>query len=378
MIAESAPAAPYALLAELTHRCPLRCPYCSNPEELIRRSGELDTAQWKKVLNDAAEAGVLQVHFSGGEPTARHDIEELVGYADSLGLYTNLITSGVLTDSQQLARLAQQGLAHVQLSIQDVEDDIGDWVAGYEGAQQKKRQLAQQIDECGLALTVNAVIHRHNIDRVCEMIDLAVSMRAQRVEVANVQYYGWGIRNRKNLMPTIDQTRKMHDQVVAKIKEMEGIIVIDYVVPDYYARKPKACMNGWARQFVNVSPEGKVLPCHAAETMTDLVFENIKDKSLSEIWRHSEAFNRYRGTEWMREPCRSCDRREIDWGGCRCQALALTGDASNADPVCELAPGHAEVVALALSDSGESDVDATNGFTQSVEFDYRGFSKRPS
>ena len=378
MTAESAPAPPYALLAELTHRCPLRCPYCSNPEELIRRSSELDTAQWKKVLSDAAEAGVLQVHFSGGEPTARHDIEELVGYADSLGLYTNLITSGVLTDSQQLARLAQQGLAHVQLSIQDANDDIGDWVAGYAGAQQKKRQLAQQIDECGLALTINAVIHRHNIDRVCEMIDLAVSMGAQRVEVANVQYYGWGIRNRKNLMPTVEQTRKMHEQVQSKIKEMEGIIVIDYVVPDYYARKPKACMNGWARQFVNVSPEGKVLPCHAAETMTDLVFENIKDKSLIEIWHHSEAFNRYRGTEWMREPCRSCDRREIDWGGCRCQALALTGDARNADPVCELVPGHEEVVALALSDSSEASASVNEGFTQSIEFDYRGFSKRPS
>ena len=378
MTAESAPAPPYALLAELTHRCPLRCPYCSNPEELIRRSSELDTAQWKKVLSDAAEAGVLQVHFSGGEPTARHDIEELVGYADSLGLYTNLITSGVLTDSQQLARLAQQGLAHVQLSIQDANDDIGDWVAGYAGAQQKKRQLAQQIDECGLALTINAVIHRHNIDRVCEMIDLAVSMGAQRVEVANVQYYGWGIRNRKNLMPTVEQTRKMHEQVQSKIKEMEGVIVIDYVVPDYYARKPKACMNGWARQFVNVSPEGKVLPCHAAETMTDLVFENIKDKSLIEIWHHSEAFNRYRGTEWMREPCRSCDRREIDWGGCRCQALALTGDARNADPVCELVPGHEEVVALALSDSSEASASVNEGFTQSIEFDYRGFSKRPS
>lgn len=367
---------PYAVLAEVTHRCPLRCPYCSNPEELVRRSEEMTTEDWKKALDDAADAGVLQVHFSGGEPTARKDIEELVAYANESGLYTNLITSGVLSDDEQLIRLAKCGLAHVQLSIQDSDMETGDWVAGYAGAQNKKLALAKHVDACGLALTVNAVVHRHNIQRVNEMIDLAVSMGAQRVEVANVQYYGWGIRNRNKLMPTLEQIRVMHGEVQQKIAALQGIIVIDYVVPDYYARKPKACMNGWARQFVNIAPDGQVMPCHAAQTIPDMAFDNIKYRSLSDIWQNSEAFNRFRGTQWMKEPCRSCDRRELDWGGCRCQALALTGDASNTDPVCDLAPGHGDILNLASREAEAGGMTTANG--QAVEFDYRGFSRKRS
>lgn len=355
--------APYALLAELTHRCPLRCPYCYNPVELVRRSAELDTDSWKSVFDQAAEMGILQVHMSGGEPTARGDIEELVAHANGAGLYTNLITSGVLSDEEQLQRLAAAGLAHVQISIQDSIADSGDWIAGYAGAQDKKLELAAKVDSAGLALTINAVVHRQNIERVADMIDLAVQMGAQRVEVANVQYYGWGIRNRRYLMPTLEQLHRMHDTVLRKIDALEGRIVIDYVVPDYYARRPKACMNGWGRRFINVTPEGKVLPCHAAETIPELEFDNVLDTPLATIWSDSAAFNRFRGTAWMPEPCSSCDRREIDWGGCRCQALALTGSAANPDPVCELVPGHAEVLATAFEDSRDIEVD----------FDYRNF-----
>ena len=355
--------APYALLAELTHRCPLRCPYCSNPVELVRRRDELDTAEWKHVFDQAAAMGILQIHFSGGEPTARKDIEELVAHASDAGLYTNLITSGVLSDGEQLGRLAAAGLAHVQISIQDSEVENGDWIAGFAGAQEKKRELAAQVEAAGLALTINAVVHRQNIERTAEMIDLAVDMGAQRVEVANVQYYGWGIRNRRYLMPTIDQLKRMDSVVRAKIEALQGVIVIDYVVPDYYARRPKACMNGWARRFINITPEGKALPCHAAETIPGLEFDSVRHRPLAEIWRDSDAFNRFRGTAWMPEPCASCDRREIDWGGCRCQALALTGDAANPDPVCEKVPGHDRVLEVALEDSRDI----------AVEFDYRNF-----
>ncbi len=355
--------APYALLAELTHRCPLRCPYCSNPVELVRRRQELDTATWQRVFDQAAEMGILQVHFSGGEPTARKDIEALVAHASDAGLYSNLITSGVLSDGEQLQRLAAAGLAHVQISIQDSETENGDWIAGYRGAQQKKRELAAQVEAAGLALTVNAVIHRQNIERTGEMIDLALAMGAQRVEVANVQYYGWGIRNRRNLMPTLEQLKRMDGVVRQRIEALAGVIAIDYVVPDYYARRPKACMNGWGRRFINITPEGKALPCHAAETIPGLVFDNVAQTPLQTIWRESEAFNRFRGTAWMPPPCADCERREIDWGGCRCQALALTGDASNTDPVCELAPGHEQVMQVALEDSRDIE----------VEFDYRNF-----
>ncbi len=357
------PETPYALLAELTHRCPLHCPYCYNPVDLIRRNQELDTDTWKRVLDQAAEMGFLQVHFSGGEPTARSDIETLVGHADRAGLYTNLITSGILSDAEQLERLAAAGLAHVQISIQDSLAESGDWIAGYAGAQQKKLELAHSVGAAELALTINAVIHRQNIERVGDMIDLAVAMGAQRVEVANVQYYGWGIRNRRYLMPTLEQMRSMHRIVNDKINQLKGRIVIDYVVPDYYARRPKACMNGWGRRFLSITPEGKVLPCHAAETITDLEFDNVRDMPLETIWNHSTAFNRFRGTAWMPEPCKSCKRREVDWGGCRCQALALTGSAANPDPVCDRVPGHAAVVATAFEDSRNID----------VHFDYRSF-----
>jgi len=358
---------PFAVLAELTPRFPLRCVYCSTPLELVRRSNELDTKTMRPVLDEAAELGILQVHFSGGDPTVRPDLEELVAHATARGLYTNLITSGILGDAEQLIRLADAGLAHIQISIQDSDDETGDWIAGYDGAQQKKRDLAITVADANLALTINAVMHRHNIDRIESVIDMAVEMGAQRLEIANVQYYGWGIPTRPNLMATIDQLETMNAIVAQRQEELKGVLVIDYVVPVYYARRPKACMNGWARRFLNVTPSGYVLPCHAAETIPDLVFDNVRDKGLADIWVNSPALNRFRGTDWMSEPCSSCEYRERDWGGCRCQALALTGSAENTDPVCELSPYHHQVRALAESESQ----------TREVALTYRSFSKTP-
>lgn len=334
--AEIAP--PLALLAELTHRCPLRCPYCSNPLELDRASRELSTEEWKRVFSEAAALGVLQVHFSGGEPTARRDIVELVAHAAKVGLYTNLITSGVLLDKNNMAALTAAGLDHVQLSFQDTDAANADRIAGLDKAHRKKLAAAKLIRDAGLPLTLNAVMHRQNLDRLPEMIELAVALGAQRLEVAHVQYYGWALPNRRALFPTYEALERATEIVEAARTRLKGVLTIDYVVPDYYARRPKACMGGWARQFINISPAGKALPCHAAETLPGFDWPSIKTTSLRDVWYGSEAFNRYRGTAWMPEPCRSCDRREIDWGGCRCQAFEFTGDASRTDPACALAP----------------------------------------
>ncbi|HEY5211045.1 MAG TPA: pyrroloquinoline quinone biosynthesis protein PqqE [Stellaceae bacterium] len=331
-------AAPLALLAELTHRCPLRCPYCSNPLELDRASRELATADWKRVLSEAAALGVLQVHFSGGEPTARRDIVALIAHAASVGLYTNLITSGVLIDRAKMTALTGAGLDHVQLSFQDTDAASANRIAGLDHAHEKKLAVAALVREAGLPLTLNAVMHRQNLDRLPAMIELAVELGAQRLEVAHVQYYGWALPNRRALFPTYAALERATDIVEAARERLKGILTIDYVVPDYYARRPKACMGGWARQFINISPAGKALPCHAAETLPGFDWPSVLTTSLSDIWYRSDAFNRYRGTAWMPEPCQSCDRREIDWGGCRCQAFAFTGDASRTDPACALAP----------------------------------------
>ena len=326
--------APLALLAELTHRCPLQCPYCSNPLELERNRAELDTDSWRRVLDEAAALGVLQVHFSGGEPTARRDLDELVRHASGIGLYSNLITSAVLLDAERAKTLAAAGLDHVQISFQDTDDAAGDRVAGYEGAQRLKRAAAQHVRDVGLPLTLNAVVHRQNLAQLPAMIELAVELGAGRLEVAHVQYYGWALANRAALFPTRKQLNAATATVEAASARLRGKLVIDYVVPDYHAELPKACMGGWGRRFLNVTPSGKVLPCHAAETLPGFQFPSVRDTGLAAIWRDSDAFNRFRGTSWMREPCRSCERRELDWGGCRCQAFALTGDAAATDPVC--------------------------------------------
>ncbi len=349
--ASAEPAPPLAILFELSHRCPLQCPYCSNPLALERARGELDTAAWMRVLDEANDLGVLQVHFSGGEPTVRKDLEDLVAHAARLGLYTNLITSGVLIDRARLERLAEAGLDHLQLSIQDSDPAEADRIGGYTGGHERKMALAAWVEEIGLALTVNAPVHRHNLERLEDIIELALSLGAGRLEVAHVQYYGWGLKNRAALLPTRAQLERATKIVEAARERLKGTMVFDYVVPDYYARRPKACMGGWARQFINVTPSGQVMPCHAAETIPGLDFDNVKDRPLSEIWRESQAFTRFRGTAWMPEPCQSCDQREIDWGGCRCQALAIAGDAAATDPACARSSDHEALLALAEAES---------------------------
>ena len=343
--------APVGLLAELTHRCPLQCPYCSNPLELERNNAELTTAEWQHVLRQAGEMGVLQLHLSGGEPTARKDLEDIVKTAAEAGLYSNLITAGVLLTRERLGKLAEAGLDHVQLSIQDVDPENADRIAQYKGGSAKKREVARWVKELGLPLTLNAPIHRQNIEHLPQIIDYAVELGAGRLEVAHIQYYAWALKNRASLMPTRDQFMKTVDIVEAAKERLKGILVFDFVVPDYYASRPKPCMGGWGRGIVNITPSGRVLPCHAAESLPGLEFDNVRDKPLSDIWLNGQAFQKYRGTEWMKEPCRSCSRREIDFGGCRCQAFAMTGDATNTDPACSLSPRHADFAALAAAES---------------------------
>jgi PqqA peptide cyclase len=349
---------PMALLAELTHRCPLRCPYCSNPLDLERAANEMRTEEWLRALREAAAIGCMQVHFSGGEPTVRRDLEDLVVGATKAGLYTNLITSGVLLDAVRLKALAEAGLEHVQLSFQDSEREIGNRIGGYAGGHEKKIAVAALVREAGLPLTANFVVHRQNVHHLEAMLEMAVQIDAQRVEIANVQYYGWALKNRTALMPSRAQLDQMTATVTAARERLKGIITIDYVVPDYYAQRPKSCMGGWGRRFLNISPSGKVLPCHAAESITSLTFDNVRQRGLADIWRDSDAFNRFRGTDWMPDPCRSCDRREIDWGGCRCQAFAITGDATRTDPACGLSEDHERLVSIAV---GEADAEV-DGF----------------
>lgn len=345
------PGPPLGLLAELTHRCPLMCPYCSNPLELSGARAELGTEEWLRVIDDAAAMGVLQIHLSGGEPVVRRDLEQLVARCRANEIYTNLITAGVLLDEGRLARLAEAGLEHVQLSIQDSRAATADKIGGYTGGHAKKLAVARLIRSAGLPLTVNAVVHRQNLDHLSEIIDLAVELGARRLEVAHTQYYGWAYANRAALMPTPEQVTHANEVVAEAEQRLKGVLRIDYVVPDYYAKRPKACMGGWGRQFLNVTPTGKVLPCHAAESITDMTFETVRERRLPEIWADGPAFQRFRGTDWMPEPCRSCDRREIDFGGCRCQAFALTGDAAATDPACGLSPDHDRMVALAQGES---------------------------
>jgi pyrroloquinoline quinone biosynthesis protein E len=345
--------APLGLLAELTHRCPLACPYCSNPLELENRADELDAAAWAGVFRQAAAMGVLQVHLSGGEPASRRDLIEITRSASEAGLYTNLITSAIGLDTDRLERLKAAGLDHVQVSIQDTDAATADRIAGYNGAHARKQVFAQTVTGLGMALTVNAVIHRANIARLTELVDLAASLGAGRVEIAHAQYYGWALRNRNALMPTRDQIDRAMQEMDQLQARYAGKLSIDSVIPDYYARRPKPCMGGWGRRSLNVTPTGLVLPCHAAQTIPNLEFWSVRDHSLADIWAHSPAFEAFRGTAWMKEPCRSCEFQQQDFGGCRCQALAIAGDEFATDPSCELSPLHAKMQALAEQAASE-------------------------
>ena len=336
---------PYALLAEITYRCPLHCPYCSNPTQ-ARNDQELTTNEWTRVIREAAALGVLQIGFSGGEPLARPDLPDLVRAAREAKLYTNLITSAIGLDDDRLRALRDAGLDSVQLSFQSDNADLADEIAGAR-AHQRKLDAAAKIRAARIPLSLNFVIHRRNIDRLLQMIELAESLRAERVELANVQFYGWAFVNRAALLPTREQVVRAREIATAAKARLAGKIDIFYVLPDYYENRPKPCLSGWGQRYLTVNPIGEVLPCPTASlAIPDLRFENVRERALDWIWRESESFNRFRGTEWMPEPCQSCPQREIDFGGCRCQAALLTGNAANTDPVCEFSPNRGEVDAV--------------------------------
>lgn len=341
---------PIAMLAELTHRCPLSCPYCSNPVQLLGREAELDTATWADVFRQAADLGVLQLHLSGGEPVARADIADLTRAAHEAGLYTNLITSGIGLTPARLDALEAAGLDHVQLSLQGVRAETADRIGGYKGGFERKMKLAAELAAREIPLTLNAVMHRGNLDDLPETIEMAARLGARRLEVACVQFHGWAAENRAQLMPTRAQTEAAKRIVAQQQARLRGVMAFDFVPPDYYSDFPKACMGGWGSSGLNVTPNGEVLPCHAAQGIPHLVFDNVRDRPLAEIWYQGAAFNAYRGTDWMPEPCKSCERKNLDFGGCRCQALALAGDAGAVDPVCRKSPHHQVVLDLLAED----------------------------
>ena len=333
---------PLALIAEVTHRCPLHCVYCSNPLELAGTKTELSTEEWTSVFQQSGTLGMLHAHFTGGEPLARPDLTKLISAARAGGLYTNLITSGIGLDESRLQALVSAGLDHIQISFQDSREEAANWIAGAK-AHAHKIELSRAIRKYKIAFTVNLVVHRQNLDRLEDMIAFIERLSPERVEIAHTQYYGWALANRAALLPTRAQLEKAVAIVAAAEKRLAGRIRIDSVVPDYYAKYPKACMGGWGRRLMLINPAGKVLPCHAAEVLPGLSFENVREKTLAWIWQESSSFRRFRGEDWMPEPCRSCDRRAEDFGGCRCQAFLLAADAMATDPACSLAPSHAIV-----------------------------------
>ena len=330
---------PLALIAEITHRCPLHCVYCSNPLQMIRAEAELSTEDWVRVFWEARALGILHLHLTGGEPVARADLKDLVEAAHSAGLYTNLITSGIGLPEARLASLVDAGLDHIQLSFQDSRDQPANWIAGTK-AHAHKVALSEVIRRFRIAFTVNLVVHRQNLDHLDEMIRFAEELNPDRLEIAHAQYYGWALKNRDTLLPTRTQLDHCMQIVEVAQKRLSGRMRIDCVVPDYYARYPKACMGGWGQRLVLIDPSGQVLPCHAAGVIPGMAFDSVREHPLEWIWRESAAFQRFRGEQWMPEPCRSCERRAEDFGGCRCQAFLLTGDAAATDPVCTLAPAH--------------------------------------
>jgi PqqA peptide cyclase len=343
------PDRPFGLLAELTYGCPLHCPYCSNPLDLAGYRDELTTAEWRRVLTEARELGVLQLHLSGGEPLLRRDLPEIVRHAGELGLYTNLITSALGLTPRRAEQLRAAGLDHVQISVQADAAALSDRIAGTPSFRHKLA-AARLVKELGWPLTLNVVLHRHNVDRVAGILALAEELGADRIELAHTQYYGWALHNRDALLPSRAQLERADAVVRAAHARLQDRMEVVYVLPDHHGRYPKPCMGGWGRRQLTVAPDGAVLPCPTAQTLP-LPRASVRQHPLAWIWDTSPLFQRFRGTGWMPEPCRSCDRREIDFGGCRCQAFLLTGDARNADPVCALSPAHAALRELAVASS---------------------------
>jgi pyrroloquinoline quinone biosynthesis protein E len=343
---------PLVLIAELTHRCPLHCVYCSNPRELSRRVAELHTGVWTRVLREAAELGVMQADLTGGEPLARPDLVEIIRAARAAGLYVSLITSGLPLDERRLEQIVGAGLDHLQLSFQGAEEESASEFSGTQ-THAHKIQVAQWVKKHHLGLTLNFVVHRGNLNRLDAMLALAEKLGPQRVEFAHVQYYGWAFANRERLLPTREQLDRSLEILKRAEERLRGRIRVEFVVPDYYSKFPKACMGGWGRKAILVTPAGAAMPCHAASVISGMKFENVESQPLRKIWQESEAFQRYRGEEWMQEPCRTCHRRATDFGGCRCQAMLLASDAAATDPVCSLSPKRALVDAI-VSDSNSA------------------------
>jgi len=347
-VLESVPASAFAspplwLLAELTYRCPLHCAFCYNPVDFEGHEPELDTEDWLRVISEARALGAVQIGFSGGEPLVRDDLEVLVAHARGLGFYTNLITSGVGLNETRIAALKLAGLDHIQLSFQDSSRELNDFLSSTRTFE-RKRQVAALIKAQGYPMVLNCVLHRYNLPHVGQIIEMALDIGAEYLELANTQYYGWAMLNREQLMPTAQALKEAEDTVNRYRVLVGERCRILFVVPDYFETRPKACMNGWGAVFLGVAPDGAALPCHAARSLPGLDLPNVREMSLSDVWYRSEAFNAFRGDAWMREPCRSCDEREKDHGGCRCQAYLLAGDARAADPVCEKSPHHGEVL----------------------------------
>ena len=340
-------APPLWLLAEVTYRCPLHCVFCYNPLNYAGNKNELTTEQWKDVFTQARKLGAAQLGISGGEPLLRDDIEELIGHAHQLGFYTNLITSGVGLTEERIAKMKELGLDHIQLSFQDSTKEMNDFLSSTKTFDLKNK-VAKLIKKYDYPMVLNVVLHRYNLDHVDRIIGMAVEMGVEYLELANTQYYGWGMVNRDQLIPTREQLERA-EAVVNQWREKLGKSTrLLFVVPDYFEQRPKACMNGWGSVFLAVAADGSALPCHAAQSLPGLTFPNVTKESLRDIWYNSEAFNRFRGFGWMKEPCRTCPDKEKDFGGCRCQAYALTGDAENADPVCSKSPQHGDVQKIVL------------------------------
>lgn len=328
---------PFGLQAEITYRCPLHCPYCSNPIEYPPTRPELNTTEWKQVFEQASDLGIMHALFSGGEPLQRHDLPELVAAARKAQLYTNLITSGLGLNRSRAEQLKTAGLDSVQISFQADTEQLADSIAGV-SAHARKYEAARIVRELGLPLTFNVVLHRLNLGRLQRLIEMAEDLGAERLELANTQFYGWAFTNRDFLLPTRAQLEKAERIAMDAKARLQGKMDVLYVLPDYFGDRPKPCMNGWGRRYLTVNPVGDVLPCPTAGVIKSLHFENIRDHSLRWIWSESETFNRFRGTSWMPEPCSRCEYREIDFGGCRCQAALLTGNPINTDPACSLSP----------------------------------------
>ena len=334
---------PLWLLAELTYRCPLQCPYCSNPIEIARYKDELSTGQWVSVLQQARKMGAAQLGFSGGEPLVRQDLEELIAEGRRLGYYSNLITSGVGMDEARVAAFKEAGLDHIQISFQASDEELNNFLGGTDSFQHKY-EMARVVKKHDYPMVLNIVLHRQNIDQIEDIIRMTIDLKADYVELASTQYYGWSKLNEAGLLPTREQLARAEKVAHEYQEKMKGKMKIIYVVPDYYETRPKACMNGWGAIFLTIAPDGSALPCHAARQLPGFTFPNVKDMSIEEIWNHSEAFNRFRGDAWMQEPCRTCPDKAKDFGGCRCQAFMLTGDATNADPVCGKSSFHQKLV----------------------------------